>query len=41
MLADALIAATVVRNGETLLTANDRQYRFIPTFECKKFSPKG
>lgn len=39
MLADGLIAATVVQNSETLLTANDRHYKFIPTIECKKFSP--
>ena len=40
MLADGLIAATVVQNGETLLTANDKHYKFVPTIECKKFNPK-
>lgn len=39
MLADALIAATVVQNGENLLTANDRHYKFIPNIECLKFKP--
>ena len=41
LLADALIAATVVQNGEKLLTANDRHYRFIPNIECLKFKPTG
>jgi predicted nucleic acid-binding protein len=39
MLADGLIAATAVQNSETLLTANDKHYKFIPTIECKKFNP--
>lgn len=39
MLADGLIAATVVQSSETLLTANDKHYKFIPTMEFKKFNP--
>jgi len=39
MLADALIAATVVQNGETVITANDKHYKFIPNIECKRFNP--
>lgn len=40
MMADALIAATVVQQGELLLTANSRHYQFIPTLEYRKFAPK-
>ena len=39
MLADALIAATVIQNSEELITANDKHYKFIPNIECKKFTP--
>ncbi len=39
MLADSLIAATVVQMGENLLTANDKHYKFIPTIEIVKFNP--
>ncbi len=39
-MADALIAATVVQRGETLLTANDKHYKFIPTIQCKRFEPE-
>ncbi|OGT93835.1 MAG: twitching motility protein PilT [Gammaproteobacteria bacterium RIFOXYB2_FULL_38_6] len=39
MLADALIAATVVQTSETLLTANDKHYKYIPNIDCKRFEP--
>ena len=37
MLADALIAATVVQTNDTLLTANEKHYKYIPNIDCKKF----
>ena len=40
MLADALIAATVIQNSENLLTANVKHYKFIPNISYSKFSPE-
>jgi predicted nucleic acid-binding protein len=37
MMGGALVAATAVQNSETLLTANERHYRFIPVLDCLKF----
>lgn len=39
MLADALVAATVVQNSEILISANSKHYRNIPNIECRKFNP--
>ena len=38
-LGDAIIAATALENHETLLTANDKHYVFIPNIQIKKFKP--
>lgn len=37
--ADALIARTAVQNSKTVLTANDKHYKFIPDIELRKFYP--
>lgn len=38
-LADALIAATVVERGDTLLTGNNKHYRSIPGLKLEIFRP--
>ena len=38
-LADALIAATAVEAGSTLLTANDRHYRCLADLALETFKP--
>ena len=38
-LADALIAATAVEAGETLMTANVRHYRFLPDIDVRHYQP--
>lgn len=39
-LADALIAATTIELGTSLLTANDRHYRHVPELEIAIFRPE-
>lgn len=39
-MADALIAATSIQFGETILTANDKHYKFIPNIDLQKFIPE-
>jgi predicted nucleic acid-binding protein len=38
-LGDAIIAATTLEHRETLLTANEKHYRFIPNIQISKFMP--
>jgi len=39
LMADALIAATAVDYGQTLLTGNHKHYTFIPSLTVKRFKP--
>jgi predicted nucleic acid-binding protein len=39
-LEDAIIAATALERQESLLTANDRHYKFIPNLPVHKFKPE-
>jgi predicted nucleic acid-binding protein len=39
-LADAIIVATALEYHETLLTANDKHYSFIPNIQIDRFKPK-
>lgn len=38
-LADALIAATAIESGLTLITANTRHYRFLPDISLRRYRP--
>ncbi|MCK7542782.1 type II toxin-antitoxin system VapC family toxin [Marinobacter bryozoorum] len=38
-LADALIASSALSIGDTLMTSNDKHYRFIPGLEVNIFRP--
>jgi len=38
-MADALVAASALSTGQTLLTANDRHYRFIDGVDIEVFRP--
>ena len=40
-LADALVAATAVECGESLLTANLRHYRFLREISLERYRPEG
>jgi predicted nucleic acid-binding protein len=36
---DAIIASTALENQETVLTGNDKHYKFIPNIQIQKFKP--
>ena len=38
-LADALIGATAISNGQPILTANDKHYKIFKDLQIKKFRP--
>jgi predicted nucleic acid-binding protein len=38
-LSDAMIAATALEKKETLVTANDKHYKYIPNIQIQKFRP--
>jgi predicted nucleic acid-binding protein len=38
-LADALIGATAITYGSTILTANDKHYKILNDLQIKKFRP--
>jgi predicted nucleic acid-binding protein len=38
-LGDAIIASTTLENQETILTGNDKHYKFIPNIQIQKFKP--
>ena len=40
-LADALVAATAVEYGDSLLTANLRRYRFLREISLEQYRPEG
>jgi predicted nucleic acid-binding protein len=39
-LGDALIASTALEHQETLLTGNDKHYKYIPNMQTQKFKPQ-
>jgi len=38
-LADALIGATAIAYGQTILTGNDKHYKILKDVQIKKFRP--